>query len=341
MNSRNQSSHRTTTPRDSAIVDVARALVDALAESNYRRELDSLPRDLAERAASSARRAISLSGDFEGEDAALFAGQALELMAKSFLAQINPVLIADPRDPTSVIIGGGGHLLSPSQVNLSKAKTVEARVAWQYVMSLTAGRSRLSLLEVEVVLRRRNSAAHLGLVDREDLMSTVSNMVCAVEELRRLHHGMIESTQFWRDSEPLIADLIARKGEVKRQMFTSKLHAARDRFKLQFDSIDEDRRASVVLALQLSHQLNEEIELNARCPVCQSMGWVEYSDDTYTLGLITETGGDGEELLFEEPFREALKFRCPVCRLELDDDELYQCGLPDRMALERREVDSN
>jgi hypothetical protein len=257
--------------------------------------------------------------------AAVSVGCAVELIAKAFVASVEHTLLADKGETDAILIlADKGHLDKVSPTDLKSITATEGLLRAKRLHPTLV--FNVSTPSDQIVLKVRNAAAHMALVDRTELRRAVLVMCRVIEGL--LTPLGLEREPFWGSfALPVVDELLDQAiGEV-RKLIVAKVAAARQRLRDMLEGLDANGRALVVASLTTRRTLgNGEHNEPQQCPACDEQGWllcvvirndVEYEadEDGHVGALVPRTG---------YPYA----FECPVCELELDEIELAELQLP-------------
>jgi len=280
---------------------------------------DQLTHYLAYSARDHARRAL---GKFTSDirldqlDAAASIGCAVELLAKSYLARIEPALLAERVDRNSILIlTNKAHLTSTP---VTQVRTLSADAALTTVKHLLPGLPYNSQADGEV-LQVRNAALHMGLVSRTQLRAAVVTMVAVVEAL--LPALDLEREPFWGHELATVAtEMLNQAADELRRVVAAKLAAARLRLVGLLGGLDDAGRKAVLAALNGRQRSYTDHEEPQTCPVCKQNAWLLCGEERGPLEWDYDDEGFGYPRvdLTAWPFR----FECGTCELELEGDEL-------------------
>ena len=272
--------------------------------------------------------------DFVSEDrnvlrqASVSVGVAVELLAKAFIATVEPALLADRGDRDSILaFSGKAHLAAG---NLIQAKSISAadsmKVTRHLLPSLPGAQtSDYFLLSV------RNAATHMALIDLPSLRRAVEIMCRIVEGL--LAALEVSRSDFWGASRLTVVDEIldAAADELHR-VVAAKLGAARQTLSRLTRGLDGHARAIVVASLSGRIAGGADHDERQSCPVCDQQGWLNCYIER---GEVEYDGSVGEcGVVYVTRTAHPFAFGCPVCQLELEGDELEEFDFPRTFDLE-------
>jgi hypothetical protein len=295
-------------------------------------EHDRLKQVLALSARHHARQAIEL---FANDDqagltqAAVSAGCAVELLAKAFLASVEHGLLAEKGDRDTVLILSGNANLTSAQI--AEMKTVGALESLKIAKHLHPPLP-FNIQSDQVVLRVRNAAAHMGMVLPDELRAAVAVMCRLVDGL--LAALSLKRDDYWgRDAVGVVDEILdIAKSEVRR-IVAAKIAAAERRYAGLVSGLDAAGRVVVLAALSrrgpyMIADHNEPQE----CPACKQQGWLVCHVDEGQPEV--EYGDDGNQYAFASRTAYPSIFECPVCELELEEEELAEFDYPMEIELE-------
>ena len=251
--------------------------------------------------------------------AAVSVGLAAETAIKFALASVNPVLLADrsSKHGTFLLLAGiADGATTPHAISTIGATEASLRVRGLPNVSIKPS-------ECEQVFAVRNSAAHMGLVTRPDLILAAKNMTSIIANLLR---AMDKSpADFWGGYELLAIDMLNEKSTALQQRIESKKLAATQRFAQLKLTVDLPQLENLLTTLETTtHFKLEGLEVVGQiCPVCNRLGYMQRDvdeDDGTDGGYVVDTRPSRFRFRFAYPRR----FNCPVCQLTFDEDECSQ-----------------
>lgn len=284
---------------------------------------DTVAVTLYESGRSAARRSLRalFTDDADDRDALLFAGLALEHMAKWHLATIHPVLIADGEFESLLLMTGNGNRIVGTPT-LATARTISATAACQRVAALEGARWSYAKKADEVVFHSRNAVAHLAWVpDQETVRKSLRIMVRLVDSLRALPQTGVESEEeFWGESRSIAKTLEAENVSYTEMVLAAKVADARSTFERRVPAaLSKDERAVVVAAIASRNRYEGHASVLRPCPACGELGHVQYE-------TMRDDWGDR--------FALPVGFDCSACELDLEVDEVTLLSLGDDIELE-------
>jgi hypothetical protein len=277
-----------------------------------------------------ARRAVTgfVSDDADEQlQAASSAGSAIELLAKAYVVSVNPALLAEKGDRDTILhlCGRGVH----AKNGIMAMRTIGAVETLKLVKHLHPS---FPFFENDLpALSARNAALHMALTSsREMLQPAVIQMAKLTDSLLGLLE--LDREKYWGPHAVGVVDsLLDEAGKRLHQVVAAKVAAARKRMAEMTEGMAEEAagalRTALAAGVHLS-QFNEDggwdhLE-NDECPACH----YQQSELLCALGseeVDWEHDGDGGT--FEVDYGYPYLFFCPVCRLELNGDELAEAGI--------------
>jgi len=265
-------------------------------------------------------------------DAAISAGIGLELACKGAVAQVEPTLLADRTDRDTLLrLSGSGDR---AEASATRVKTISGIAAFRLARHFHKG---IAVPEQDAIdaFETRNAAAHMALVERDELRGSVSAMSRAVDAL--LVAIGADRSAFWRDHQDTVDGFIEDERASVAQMITAKFGAARARIGRITAGLDDVVRATLLAALSSSQVFAEHVE-RTKCPVCEQDAWLV----CWTEEGAIEFDGDPDSGSAWVPVTAyPYELFCSVCELSLNQSELAQLGLDEEIELEAREADSS
>lgn len=295
--------------------------------------MDGLRKLLARSARHHARQTVRLfvsDASDERLQAAVSAGTAVELLAKAFLASVEPVLLTEKGDRDSL-------LLLSDKAHLTDSKPGDVRTLGAHEALLVTRHLHKAFLynpqADRVVLQVRNAAIHMALVEQTQLRQAVLVMCRLVEGL--LAPLALNREAFWGQiAMPAVDGLLDEAQDELAQVVEAKKAAARSRLARLLTGLDSAAIAVVLASLSRSKRVTCEHDQPWTCPVCEQRAY---------LCCQVEGGGmnwpdDGS---YVPRTAYPVSFSCSVCELELDADELIELGVLPVLDLEREDADED
>lgn len=295
---------------------------------------EALPWLLARSARFHARQALSKftsETDSDRLQAAIGTGSATELLAKAYVASVEPTLLTERADRDSLLVlAGKGHIaegVDPTQI-----RTISATTALSLTKHLLRGSFPYQPATDDVVLAVRNAAIHLGVVSEKSLIPAVRSMTRLVKSL--LSPLDIDPQEFWGDVRRLSDQLVKEALDEVRVVVSAKRTAALMRFQRLTRGLDSAAREAVLSTLS-GREVASEREHNEMepCPVCEQYGWL--GCDVYYGATETEFEPDGNYAgTWTDRIAVPVVFECPVCRFKIENQELEQFGFKRQIELD-------
>ena len=246
---------------------------------------------------------------------AIAAGSASEYLHTAVIIAVDPMLLADPRHPQSLL------MLSRHNRN-STVRHAELRP-----IAMTRKNALVHEMFPDLPVRdaatklavRRNAAVHAGIVDTEDPAQLLQWLITVGDALEPLIANPSDII-FWPDQyEGTIQSLRDDAATAAEKLREARLEAARDSFRILTRGLSAEAISPFVAAPEgAGRSRRTDLPDDRTCPACRNLGWVSCVRATT---FPTMQGGDvGDLALVGVPTR----FNCAVCGLELDSDELLQ-----------------
>ncbi|MBI3214703.1 MAG: hypothetical protein HYZ38_12825 [Mycobacterium sp.] len=287
---------------------------------------EELPGHLFDAASLHARRALAnASSDLALLDRATSIGGSLELLAKSALAYMNPLLLAEDRQSKHLLLLSGFGNLYPEKLKTRSAADCMTLLNQAHKFDYNAERDA-------AVFDVRNLAVHLGFVDPSKFEPALNIMVALSDQILAVITSIepsLDRTAYWgSDFLPQVDERLKVQAEVRRlQLEQLKAAALNEIERLRSRGVDDD-----VLSEWADREPpgyfdgtqydRDERFVRRECPVCKFRGWLEYTisrghpqyeyDDDDTPGQP-----------YVEVESEPQEFTCAVCNLRLGSELLY------------------
>ena len=294
--------------------------------------IDQLDTHLLWKSAEAARYAISNYSSEDRDDTVVSAvrcGMAAEFLLLSTLAGHNPALLSGS--------GGSPALFSKSRLLLAgtmrapdltpaNLKTIDVREAYRLV-ELIHPQLVFHERSFEELLGTRNAAAHLALVERDPLDRAIVTMVTMVEQL--LNVAGRNRVHYWTSPLlPLVTTMLDAANTALRRRVQSKLTQAKAAFEAFTARVPPESKESLLVILEghPARSSGDGFEERRECPVCARLGWllVFVSKEEESNPTVHRDSDDTEPYVLVNQVGLPYLFDCPVCGLELEDDELTQ-----------------
>jgi hypothetical protein len=295
---------------------------------------DQLKDELLDSAMRFARMALHAFLEREFALFLLYAGIALEHLAKAYLASVNPAYLAEPKSFTSLlhITGQGTH----AKGDRSAMKTISLTEALKRANYFIGALGNL-LDELDVVIDVKNGVAHVG----QDVQRGVAEraLVPFLKACDALLGPLgLARGHFWKDLTELVETRISEAAQAADIRATEALAAARLRFKSRYAEIEDEMRNAMLKLVEEGYQVEEYEQDLIDCPACgrraQVVGSTEVVDwkpdydrddfgDTYIVGMYPT-------VMFYPA-----RLECHCCGLRLDgEDELRSARIERSWQLE-------
>ena len=259
------------------------------------------------------------------------AGIALELLAKSVLANINPILIADPRNEQSLLLLAQGK---PRGKVLPSLRTIGADTAIDRLRKLGVSFDQFGD-DLQALRMARNAIVHAGIFAQTDVDRAFDAWVRSMVELcRRANYKM---PKIFGDSTSLVKVQLKEYASATDALWEQRRAAAKKRWRTlqnELSSTDIDRRFELLETEMVSANALDPSVQWICCAVCGLPARL-YGD----LELEADFDyGDGQAYVSGVYFEYVPKeLNCPTCQLNLDSRKLVErSGL-----LENWELDDN
>lgn len=292
---------------------------------------DALPKRLWDASAASARYAVSHYADADDQvliRAALSLGHAAEQLIMACVATIDTALLADGKVPQSRFALSKGNAAGVLGIHTLRTTTWGEGYTVLRQMDPKLGEPS----DIKFVMETRNAAAHIAMVDSADLAEAVVKLAHSVGLLHGLLPGFVEDDYWGPTHLPVVTGLRdARADRVKLEL-DAKLLAATEYFATLFPTMSQTDRETVLVTMEARNPTRSVSGRDGNvwerhpCPACSRSGYLhyalehqvdheeipEYSSDGHVDGVYVEVSVEWIPLAFE----------CPVCNLDLDEDEV-------------------
>jgi hypothetical protein len=263
---------------------------------------------------------IAMQNYLDGDMAMFFvhAGTALEQLAKTYLASLEPTLIADARSFDSLLhaSGKGRHARSPR----NRMKTITVSVALERCGQILPAIANLKN-DLLPLLDARNGSIHVGDVDDAEKTRMLIPYLRASEQL--LGEGGHDEKDYWGEYGDVVDARVAEQTEATAARVLEALTAARLRFDSKYGHLEEDIRRAVLQAITDGYAPEKYYQQFIECPACATecldsgsieVGWEPDYDVV-----------DGEAVLTTSPNAVVTfypgQLECRACELFLDGEE--------------------
>jgi len=312
---------------------------------------DALPQRLWEASSSSARYAVSNYADTDGQvliRAALSLGHAVEQLIMACLATIDTALLADGKVPSARFALSKGNTSGALGIHTLRTTT------WGegYTVLRQVDPKLGEPTDIRFVMETRNAAAHIAMVDPADLAEAVVKLAHTVGLLHGLLPGFVEADYWGPTHLPVVTGLRGARADKVRLEFDAKLLAATEYFATLFPTMGQADRETVLITMEArkpTHTVsgrNGDVWERHFCPACTRSGYLHYAlehQDDHEEVPEYDSYGHVEGVYVEVSVEWIpLAFECPVCNLDLDEDEVVLVdGIDAFIAEEKVALDSD
>jgi hypothetical protein len=270
-------------------------------------EINVVAEDLVSSASDLTLRALDSAAVRDWRSFYLLGGMGLEHLAKARLAAEHPTFIVDRGDFDSMLVLNTSERLRPSDA--SRVRTVGLLDALKRCAHRSLIPPLAALLEdLERVASRRNSVAHVGVVDSSSTDEDLLALLKATDIL--LDSFSIERASYYRDFIAFVDARIANAVSAARVQAIFTVTAAKRRSARMQAPVDDH-----TLYESYSSIFGESNGVFLRCPACNNAAFID--------GLT-----DDDDIV------ECVKLQCHACDLELSLEELLTLGVPARCHME-------
>jgi hypothetical protein len=277
-----------------------------------------------------ARQAIRLFVSDDLHDlleAAASTGTAVELLTKAYLASVDYALLADRGDRDSVLtLGGNSSLADVSAQGIRTISAVDALALAKHLQKDLPWIPRDSL-----VLRVRNAALHMGLVEREELRRAVVQM-CRLSSVLVKGLGLDNRLYWGDDAAPVVEHLLDEAKSETARTVAAKKAAAHERLTSLLTGLDPADQKILLAALSGRPTSTIEHGEAQTCPVCGQQGWLLCVIERGPVEFEPDDGGNGYAWAPRTAY--PVEFECPVCELALESLELAEFDFPSEIELD-------
>lgn len=296
---------------------------------------DRLPEHLLEVSANHAHAALRKSDSqnpFEWLEAAIHSGGAVELFAKYYLARINPVLLVDMKSiQNHGLLYVLGQEIPESETRNRKVMTRSPLSCFELVKLLSS--NTLHRDELNTVLDVRNSAVHMGLVDRPELQRSLQSMVLLIDSLMPLTD--VPRSKYWGQQLIRINKLASQ--EELHERIAGKLSAAKQAAK-DLPAIDPQKLREALRVTSRDEGLfdSEEYPSGATywyrqlCVACGRAGTV------FCIETISEPSQTFQGDAYVSEYADGISYLCHHCGLELTQREMKQLNIGGSTTVDHR-----
>lgn len=315
------SNHSVSTAGRPRAVTLRRTLLSSLGNSSRRHSREAL-------------RCFTSAEEIDLLHAATSVGMASELLLKLFIGRTSLELLADKGHTDSLLMLAAHPSVATRPVSAFRSIAAGQALTLAKKMGLTVPGPAGEFSPFIV----RNSAAHLAMIDTEELAEAVEHHAALAGAI--FDHLNIDPKSFWgEDHWPTVEQLIVAKVDRDWARYIAKIAAAKGRFA----ELSERLGPSTLAALRavskprtsISFGIGANESIDYVCPACGSTGQIIY--------LLEDEGPvqfepDGAHWI--EQSAVPMFFECPICELELDDDEVSRIPGAEDYVPDGREVDN-
>lgn len=271
--------------------------------------------------------------------AAISVGVASELLLKAAVAREAPPLLADRNNWQSTLMTLGHPTVD--NANAVDFKTIGNADLFNVYKALYK-RTRIPSPAHFKPFVARNAAAHLAIVDTQDLHDAVS-VHCRLS-LEVLSYLSIDPEDYWGPGSLSDAARLAREDQNRVQALAAvKISQARERIKRDLKQFSESDQKAFLKSFSTEHLAaggsfsfadirSSAYEVAFECPACAASGALIYEGRRGALKFDEDESGDG----YLEVTGYPIYFECRACRLQLEGDELNAApSMTDTLVLDR------
>lgn len=284
-----------------------------------------------------ALRYFTSDDDDELLHAATSIGMASELLLKLFIGRTSAALLADKGHADSLLLLAGHPVTSDMPLSAFRSITAGQALTLTKKMGITIPGPSGDFAPFVV----RNSAAHLATVDTDELTKAIELHATLTKGVFGLLN--IDSKSFWgEDNWVAVEQLIEDKHNKDQARYTAKLSAAKQRFEALSHTLGpavlEAFRAARTTRVSISFSSGTDEAVDFNCPACGSVGQIIYH--VQDEGSVHYEPGGGAWM---DQMADPTYFECPICDLELEQDEVYRIPgaedyIPDGREIEEDEL---
>lgn len=265
-----------------------------------------------------ARRALRLyssEDEFEQLDAAVSVGTSVELLAKSLLASVNPVLLLPHTPDTQALLKySGTKTPGIDHPDAIQVKSLDATKAVERLRQLKLFPASVAPAD-NLVFGVRNAAAHMGVVNQNLLRSAIRPMVRFAEHTR-IHYGHDEDPWWGDELSSIATQMVLTETLEWEQIVQSKLATARIRVAALRENLPPAAADGILASMLGSPRTTMDYAEPAACPSCDNLGWATGTVDAGAGE--TQYDEDGWPTFYSR--LNVLHFECNVCGLRLTNE---------------------
>jgi hypothetical protein len=268
----------------------------------------------------------------------LWAALALELLGKSALARIHPVLVADPTKFDSILVACGMDVTD-------KTRSIVAKTTFERLIQVSREFDDRAERFCMLMANRRNEELHSGSSPTEDLdpRAWVPEYWRVTEIMSRLAARTLED---WvgADEAGRAREVISDASRTVATAVAARIARCKAEFDRRYPPGSADRQVVVEMANKSylpvgRREIVAKYDDSTRytCPACGANGWL-FGDEVGSHMQPIEFDEDDPEsaLQFEDVTFETEAFVCTSCSLNLDGRlELDAAGMPQEYEVER------
>jgi hypothetical protein len=261
--------------------------------------------------------------------AAISTGTAVELVAKAYLASVTPSLLAFRGHRDSLLLLGGRSV--HVEDTATSMRSIQAGEALQLVKHLHP--ELPGDLNDPPPLRVRNAAAHMALVDAEELRQAIVQMARLIGALLPLLE--LDPDPFWgRRAAAVVKSLLDEAQSEISRLVQVKRATAEARIDRLTAAVGGPNQIEPFLELleAVTPPNSEHVE-EQWCPICEHRGWLGCYVKTGPIEVDYDREGHPEGAWVPR-FAYPSTFTCPVCQFEIEEEELEEFDFPREIELE-------
>lgn len=269
--------------------------------------------------------------------AATSIGMASELLLKLFIGRTSAALLADKGHTDSLLLLAGHPVTSDMPLSAFRSIAAGQALTLAKKMGITIPGPSGDFAPFVV----RNSAAHLAIADADELTKAIELHATLTQGI--FDHLNIDPKSFWGEGNwAAVEQLIEDKHNKDQARYTAKLSAAKQRFEALSETLGatvfEAFRAARTPRVSIGFSTGTDEAVDFDCPACGSVGQITYH--VQDEGSIHYEPGGGAWM---DQWADPVYFECPVCNLELEQDEVSRIPdaedyIPDARELEEDEL---
>jgi hypothetical protein len=276
-------------------------------------------------------RAMDEDGARSFDEQSLWASLALELLAKTALARVSPLLIAEPTEDGTNLLIASGLIKGDARFTSVRAKTLFTRCQKAF--------RPFNLTEARAITNARNEYLHSSGVGFTVIPQQVwwpkfwAQAAVLVAALDKEVEEFVGS-----DREGVVTNYLAQNEKNVEHRTETLIERARQRL-LQYREGTLSARVAAEWKIGRDRSVGLSHQRIETCPACQSEGLLEGEEVTNTQVERHQIDEDDFELIVTLTV-DADYFSCQTCQLVLDGYELIErAGLPITFLVEGDEGD--